>query len=80
MWQSIDCYDIDPGGQATYHNSHKIVFFPSPKWVITVECEILTIKKTSLKTLQMGLYLVILNVSIKNMYIQEKEKEKINWM
>ena len=38
-----------------------------------VECGILAIKKT-LKTLQIGLYSIFLNMSIK--CIQEKEKEK----
>ena len=40
----------------------------------TVECGILAIKKTSRETLQIGLYSVFLNVSIK--LIQEKEKGK----
>ena len=26
MCQSVDCYDTDPGGQATYHDGHKITF------------------------------------------------------
>ena len=48
-----------------------------PKWIITVECGILTIKETSVKTLQSGLYSVILNLSIKNMY--NKKKKKFDW-
>ena len=38
------------------------------------EFGILAIKKTSVKTLQIRLYLVFLNVPTK--YVQEKEKEK----
>ena len=26
LCRSIDCYDTDPGGQATYHDGHKIAF------------------------------------------------------
>ena len=39
-----------------------------------MEFRILAIKKTSMKTLQLGLHSVFLNVSIK--HVQEKEKEK----
>ena len=39
----------------------------------TVECGILTIKKTSAKTIQITLYLVFLNMPIK--HVQEKGKE-----
>ena len=39
-----------------------------------MEYGILAIKKTSVKTLQIRLYLVFLNVPTK--YVQEKEKEK----
>ena len=42
--------------------------------ISTVECGILAIKKTSVKTLQIRLYSVFLNVPIK--HVQEKEKEK----
>ena len=44
--------------------------------ITTVECEILKVKKTSVKTIQMGLYSVFLNVPMK--YVQEKEKRKRN--
>ena len=40
----------------------------------TVECGILTIKKTSVKTVQIGLYSAFLQVPIK--HAQEKEKGK----
>ena len=60
--------------QATYHNGHKITFCLWRKWIRTVEFEVLAIKKTSVKTLQIGLYLVFLNVSIKHV----KEKENIS--
>ena len=39
-----------------------------------MKCGILAIKKTSVKTLQLGLYSVFLNVPIK--HIQENEKKK----
>ena len=39
-----------------------------------MECGILAIKKTSVKTLQIGLYSVFLNFPIK--HVQEKEKGK----
>ena len=46
---------------------------------MSVECGILTIKKTSLKALQIGLYSVILNMSIKNnMYSKKKNKFDCN--
>ena len=41
---------------------------------LTEECGIQAIIKTSVKTLQIGLYSFFLNVTIK--HIQEKEKEK----
>ena len=72
--QSIDRYETDAGGQATYRDCHKTAFSLRPKWIRTVECGILTIKKTSVKTLQIGLYSVFLNVPIK--HDQEKEKGK----
>ena len=62
--------DTDPGGQATYHNGHKIVFSLWQEWILIVEFGILVIKKTSAKTLQLGLYSVFLNVPIK--HVQEK--------
>ena len=62
------------GGRATYHDGHKIAFSLGPKWIRTVECTILAIKKTSVKTLQIGLYSVILNVPIKNV----REKDNCN--
>ena len=58
-------------GQATYHDIHKIAFFLWRKWIRTVECGILVIKKASVRTLQIGFYSVFLKVSIK--HIQEKE-------
>ena len=73
MCRSIDRNDIDPGGQATYHDGHKIAFSLWPKLIITVECGILTIKKNYVKTLQIGLHSVILNVSIKNTYNKKKK-------
>ena len=81
LCRSIDRYDTDPGGQGTYRNGHKIAFSLRPKWIRTVECGILAIKKTSVKTLQIGLYSVILNVLIKN--VQEKDNcniEKTKFM
>ena len=39
-----------------------------------MKCGILAIKKTSVKTLQLGLYSVFLNVPIK--HIQETKKKK----
>ena len=68
---SIDCYNTDPGSRATYHNDCKIAFSLRPKWIRTVECGILVIKKTSVKMLQIRLYSVILKVPIKN--VQEKD-------
>ena len=35
----------NPGGQATYHDGHKIAFSLWPKWIRTGECGILMIKK-----------------------------------
>ena len=57
----------------------KNTFFTEQLWmtasiISTVECGILAIKKTSVKTLQIRLYSVFLNVPIK--HVQEKEKEK----
>ena len=69
---STDRYDTDPGGQATYHDGHRIALLLWRKWIRTVECGIQAIKITYLKTLQIGLYSVFLNVSIK--HVQEKEK------
>ena len=74
LCRSIDRNDIDTGGQATYHDGHKIAFSLWPKWIITVECGILTIKKNYVKTLQIGLHSVILNKSIKNTYNKKKTK------
>ena len=68
---SIHCYDTDPGGQATYHDGHKFAFSLWRKWIRTVECGILAIKKTS-KTLQIKLCSVFLNVPIK--HVHEKGK------
>ena len=31
--RSIDRYDTDPGGQATYHDGYKIVFSVWRKWI-----------------------------------------------
>ena len=78
MHQSIDRYNTDPGSQATYPNGHKIAFSIWQNWIRTVECEILGTKKTSMKTIQIGLQTVFLNVPIK--HVQEKEKEKKNWL
>ena len=66
--------DTDPDGQATYHDGHKIAFSLSRKWIRTVECGILAIKKTSAKTLQVELYSDLLSVPIK--HVQENEKGK----
>ena len=66
----VDCYNIDPGGQANYQDGHKIVFALWWIWIRTVECGILMIKKT-VKTLQIRLYSDFLNVSIK--HLQEKK-------
>ena len=75
---SIDRYNTDPGGQATYHDDHKIAFSLWRKWIRTVECGILAIKKTSAKTFQIELYSVFLSVPIK--HVQEKEKGKEIWL
>ena len=58
LYRSIGRYDTNPGGQATYHDGHKIVFSLWRKSIRTVECGILEIKKSSVKTLQIGLYSV----------------------
>ena len=55
----------------------KNTFFTEHLWtttsvIRTVKCGILAIKKTSAKTLQIGLYSIFLNVPIKR--VQEKEK------
>ena len=60
----------------------KNTFFTEHLWTTAsviriVECGILAIKKTSVKTLEIGLYSVFLHVSIK--HVQEKEKGKI-WL
>ena len=57
----------------------KNTFFTEHLWttasvIRTAEYGILVIKKTSVKTLQILLYSVFLNVPIK--YVQEKEKRK----
>ena len=70
LCQSIYRYDTDRGGQATYRNGHKIAFSLRRKLIKTVECVILAIKKASVKTLQMGLYSVFLNMPIK--HVQKK--------
>ena len=68
MCWSIVRYDTDAGGEATYHDGHKIAFSLGPKWIWTVKCGILAIGKTSAK---IGIYSVILNVPIKN--VQERD-------
>ena len=55
---------------ATYNDGHKIAFSLWRKWIKTVECGILAIKKAFVKTLEMGLYSVFLIVPIKR--VQEK--------
>ena len=71
LYWPIDRYHTDPGGQVAYHNSHKTAFSLWRKWIRTVECGILVIKRT-VKTLQIGSYSVFLKVPIK--HIQEKKK------
>ena len=56
--RSIDQYDTDTGGQATYHDGHTIAFSLWPKWIRTSECGILVISKTSVRSLQIRLYSV----------------------
>ena len=73
MYWSIDYYDTDPGGQATYQGGQKIALSLWQKCIRTVECVILAIKKTYVGTLQIWLYSVFLKVPIK--LAQEKEKE-----
>ena len=46
--------------------------FPLTKWIRTVEFGVLAIKKTSVRSLQIGLYSVFLSVPIK--HVHEKEK------
>ena len=62
LCRSFDHYNTDPGSQAAYHNGHKVAFFLWPKWIRTVECGILVIKKTYVSSLQIRLYSVFLNV------------------
>ena len=45
----------------------------------TVQCGTLTIKKTSAKTLQIGLYSVFLNLPIKHVQENKKVKKK-KWL
>ena len=71
MCWSIDHYNTDPCCQATYHNGHKIAFSLWPIWIKIVKSEILVIKKTSMKILQVILS-VLLNMPIK--HIQEKKR------
>ena len=78
MCQSIDRYNIDPGNQATNQDGHKIAFSLCRKWIRAVDCGTLAFKKTYVKTLQIGLYSVFLNLSIK--HVKEKEKEKEIWL
>ena len=57
----------------------KNTFFTKHLWmpalvIRTVECGILKIKKASVKTIQIGLYSVFLNLPIK--HVQKKEKGK----
>ena len=77
FYRSIDCYDIDVGGQASYHDGRKMTFSLWRKWIRTVECGILAIKKFG-KSLQIGLQSVFLNVPIK--HVHEKEKEEEIWL
>ena len=56
MCRSTDRYYTGSGGQAMYHDGHKIAFSLWRKWIRAVECGILAIKKTSMKTLQIELY------------------------
>ena len=65
LCRSFDHYNTDPGSQATYHNGHKVAFFLWPKWIRTVECAILVIKKTYVRSLQIRLYPVFLNMPMK---------------
>ena len=67
MYRSTDRYNINLGGQATYHDGHKIAFSLWLKWIRTVERGILAIKKTSAKTLQLEVYSV---------FFQKKKKKK----
>ena len=76
MCQSIDRYNTDPGGQATYHDGCKIAFCLWRKWIRAVECGILAIKKKIVKTLQIGLHSVFLNLPIK--HLQEMKRKKRN--
>ena len=61
MCQSVDCYDTDPGGQATYHDGHKITFNENE---LKLDCGILAIKKSSVKTLQIRLYSVFFKTAV----------------
>ena len=75
MCWSIDRYNNNPDSQATYHYGHKIAYSLWQKWIRTVGRRILTIKKTSVETLQIRLYSVFLNLPIK--HVQEKEKRSL---
>ena len=74
MCQSTDCYNIDPGAQANYHNCRKIAFFPLTKWIITLECEILMIKKYFCETFTNRIIFSHFKRTIKNMYNKKKKK------
>ena len=73
MCWSIDHHDTDLSGQATYHDGHKITFFLWQKWIRTVECGILAIKKLLWKLYKSD-YIQSFQTCPLNMYMKKKKK------
>ena len=72
MYRSINHYNTDPSGQATYHDSHKITFFLWRKWTRTVECEILAIKKLLLWKITNWTIFILFKRAIKHVCARKK--------
>ena len=45
VWLPLKMLSLQRWHQATYHDGHKIAFFLWRKWIRTMECGIVTIKK-----------------------------------
>ena len=69
----------NPGGQATYHDGHKIAFSLWPRWIRTVECGILVIKKIFCKKFAIWMIFSLFNVPMKHVHKKEKQKEIWLW-
>ena len=69
----------NPVGQATYHDGHKIAFSLWPRWIRTVECGILVIKKNFCKKFTNWIIFSLFNVPMKHVHKKEKQKEIWLW-